>query len=911
MNREWTFFVYLQKTNHVHILDSFYNNLIAEDRYRMILDGLQVTLLITLGAVVLGTLLGGVVCWMRMSRRGWLQKTAKVYIDIMRGTPVLVILMLMYYVVMAPLEATGIVVAIITFGMNAAAYISEMLRTVIQGIDRGQTEAGLALGYTPSRTFMRIVLPQVVRSVIPVYQGEVVSLLKGTSIVGYIAVADMTRASDLIRSRTFDAFFPLIITAVIYFFTAWLIGRLLTALQNKEYRKAAAAAVVLFVGGTLCYVPELASPRNEEVPEDVPAVFRALDGKRVGVTLGSIQDIAVSKMAPGADIQRISGVANMFMLLESRKVDVIGYGSLAMSFNKHLAAKVDTVGAGFPSIFLGACFRLGNTELQQDFNSFLADARADGTYQDICNRWQNADDASTIPLPVQRGTGKTLKVAVAPDMAPFNFISSGVPSGLEIDLLTEWANRRNWKLEFLSMDFAALLPSIQTGKADVAASTITATEERKKQVLFSDGYLESYMIFMTRKGEIGLLTGSEDSSSDNQTQRKCAPWGFAVLLLAGIGLWLYFRRRSGIPMAAASAPTGPDEPLIRFSHMQKSYGDLQVLKDINADIHRGEVVSIIGPSGTGKSTLLRCLNLLDGPTGGCIYVDGENILAKGYPAHKMRQKMGMVFQSFNLFPHKTVLENITMAPCDLLHIPEEKAREEGLALLRKVGLAEKADVYPSSLSGGQKQRVAIARALAMKPEVILFDEPTSALDPTMVGEVLSVIRQLAGEGLTMLIVTHEMKFAHDVSTRIFFMSGGYIHEDGSPKQIFETPVHSATKAFIQRIRKVVFDITGPDYDYLGMYSEMGAFCHKYNIDGKLDDAKRLCNTVLTDVMAAFRPITVRMTHSEMSGDTTLDFMVKDLQDTPLSSALRNELSGLCRQVVEEPTALGFRVRLII
>ena len=184
------------------ITESFTNNLIVEDRYRMILDGLQVTLLITLCAAVLGTLLGGLVCWMRMSRRAWLQQVAKVYIELMRGTPVLVLLMLMYYVVMAPLDATGIVVAIVTFAMNTAAYISEMLRTTIQGIDRGQTEAGLALGFTPRQTFFKIVLPQVVKAVMPVYQGEVVSLLKGTSIVGYIAVADMTRASDLIRSRT-------------------------------------------------------------------------------------------------------------------------------------------------------------------------------------------------------------------------------------------------------------------------------------------------------------------------------------------------------------------------------------------------------------------------------------------------------------------------------------------------------------------------------------------------------------------------------------------------------------------------------------------------------------------------------------------------------------------------------------
>ena len=176
------------------VVESFYNNLIAEDRYRMILDGLQVTLIITICAALLGTMLGGLVCWMRMNHRAWLRQIAKVYIDLMRGTPVLVLLMIMYYVVMAPVDATGIVVAIVTFAMNTAAYISEMLRTAIQGIDRGQTEAGLALGFTQRQTFFRIVMPQVIKSVLPVYQGEVISLLKGTSIVGYIAVADMTRS---------------------------------------------------------------------------------------------------------------------------------------------------------------------------------------------------------------------------------------------------------------------------------------------------------------------------------------------------------------------------------------------------------------------------------------------------------------------------------------------------------------------------------------------------------------------------------------------------------------------------------------------------------------------------------------------------------------------------------------------
>jgi ABC-type methionine transport system ATPase subunit len=273
--------------------------------------------------------------------------------------------------------------------------------------------------------------------------------------------------------------------------------------------------------------------------------------------------------------------------------------------------------------------------------------------------------------------------------------------------------------------------------------------------------------------------------------------------------------------------------------------------------------------------------------------------------------MGMVFQSFNLFEHKTVLENVIFAPCQLLHQSEEEARKEGLTLLRKVGLAEKADVYPSSLSGGQKQRVAIARALAMNPEVILFDEPTSALDPTMVGEVLSVIRQLAQEGMTMLIVTHEMKFAHDVSTRLFFMYDGYIHEDGSPEQIFENPIHSATKAFIQRIRKEVFEISGSDFDFLGMHSTISAFCHKYGISEKEERAHRLTDQMLSGAMAPYQPITVRITHSEQSLVTALDFMVEKMTDTPLSDTQRSELSAQCLQVIEEPTKRGFRVKLII
>ncbi len=902
------------------ITESFTNNLIAEDRYKMILDGLQVTLLITLCAAVLGTLLGGLVCWMRMSRRRWLQQVAKVYIELMRGTPVLVLLMLMYYVVMAPLDATGITVAIVTFAMNTAAYISEMLRTTIQGIDRGQTEAGLALGFTPRQTFFKIVLPQVIKAVMPVYQGEVISLLKGTSIVGYIAVADMTRASDLIRSRTFDAFFPLIVTAIIYFLMAWLIGLLLQSLVQRKRVKAIVAAVMLTLFGMLGYAPTLVSSgtaTHADGPSDIPPAFQALNGKNVAVIIGSIQDIAVTDMAPDANILRMTSQTDLLAALENGKVDAAGGESLTLLFNKELLEKVDSVGAGLTPIPIGACYRLDNTELQQDFNSFLAEIRRDGTYQQILDRWSNADDPSAMDIPQQRGTGRTLRVATYPAMPPFNFINYGKPSGLEPELLTEWANRRNWQLEFLIMDFAAQIPAVQTGKADMAMGAISITEERQKQVLFSDGYIDSHIVLMTRKGESNILTSLTPNSltpgpspkGEGSNYLWWAGWllGFTI----GMGAWFIIRRKRSNPTAVANFSLFTIHSSLKISHLKKSYGSLDVLRDITTEVHRGEVISIIGPSGTGKSTFLRCLNLLEQPTSGSIIVDGEDILTKGYPVNRLRQKMGMVFQSFNLFEHKTVLENVIFAPCQLRHKPEEEARKEGLALLRKVGLAEKADVYPSSLSGGQKQRVAIARALAMKPDVILFDEPTSALDPTMVGEVLSVIRQLAKEGMTMLIVTHEMKFAHDVSTRIFFMYDGYIHEDGSPEVIFENPVHSATKAFIQRIRKEWFEIEGPDFDFLGMHSTMGAFCHKYGIADKLETAERLTDQMLDGAMAQYRPITVRITHSEQSGITALDFMVEKMTATPLTDAHRAELSAECRQVIEEPTKRGFRVKLII
>jgi glutamine transport system ATP-binding protein len=239
--------------------------------------------------------------------------------------------------------------------------------------------------------------------------------------------------------------------------------------------------------------------------------------------------------------------------------------------------------------------------------------------------------------------------------------------------------------------------------------------------------------------------------------------------------------------------------MIKVTNLKKSFGNNEVLKNINAEIKPQEVVVVIGPSGSGKSTFLRCLNLLESVTDGHVYIEGVDLTDKSVDINKVRQNVGMVFQQFNLFPHKTVIENIMMAPVRVKKVPQETARQKGIDLLRKVGLEDKANAYPDSLSGGQKQRVAIARALAMEPKIMLFDEPTSALDPEMVGEVLEVMKQLAKEGMTMVVVTHEMGFAKEVGDRVIFMDGGYIVEENVPNELFTNPQQERTKSFLSKV----------------------------------------------------------------------------------------------------------------
>lgn len=241
---------------------------------------------------------------------------------------------------------------------------------------------------------------------------------------------------------------------------------------------------------------------------------------------------------------------------------------------------------------------------------------------------------------------------------------------------------------------------------------------------------------------------------------------------------------------------------ILVEHLVKKYGDNTVLNDMNISIQEGDVVCVIGPSGSGKSTFLRCLNRLEEPTSGDIIIDGAHLMDKSTDINQVRQHIGMVFQHFNLFPHLTVLENITLAPMDLKKTNKVEAEKKAIKLLDTVGLADKKDMYPDSLSGGQKQRVAIARALAMNPDIMLFDEPTSALDPEMVGDVLNVMKKLAKQGMTMVIVTHEMGFAKEVANRVLFCDGGNFLEDGSPEQVFNNPQNPRTQDFLDKVLNI-------------------------------------------------------------------------------------------------------------
>lgn len=332
--------------------------------------------------------------------------------------------------------------------------------------------------------------------------------------------------------------------------------------------------------------------------------------------------------------------------------------------------------------------------------------------------------------------------------------------------------------------------------------------------------------------------------------------------------------------------------MITVRNLSKHFGELVVLRDVTIDIRKGEIITIIGPSGTGKSTFLRCLNLLEIPTGGSITIDGIPLLGKKTNVPKLRQRMGMVFQSFNLYSHLTVLQNLTIGPVKLRGRKRSEANEKAVGLLKLVGLAEKAHSFPDELSGGQKQRVAIARCMAMEPEILLFDEPTSALDPTMVSEVLAVIRRLAREGITMVIVTHEMEFARNISSRVLYMDEGIIYEEGPPEQIFEKPQKEKTRAFIHRIRSWHYTITSRHYDLYHLQADLEAFCDKHMLPGKIKEIiVHLAEEVL-GIQSDYSDLSLNLHFSEKDGNLEMVCESSGPPVNPLKEGVLEDEIGL-------------------
>lgn len=360
--------------------------------------------------------------------------------------------------------------------------------------------------------------------------------------------------------------------------------------------------------------------------------------------------------------------------------------------------------------------------------------------------------------------------------------------------------------------------------------------------------------------------------------------------------------------------------MIEIRNLVKKYGDLTVLDGVNATINQGEIISVIGPSGTGKSTLLRCMNVLETPDGGEIFIDGENILDPKKDTARLRQRMGMVFQSFNLFNHLTVLDNLTLGPIKLLKKKRSEAEKRGFELLSIVGLADKAGNLPNELSGGQKQRVAIARCLSMDPEIILFDEPTSALDPATVSEVLAVIRRLAREGMTMVIVTHEMNFAQNVSSRVFYIDEGIIYEYGPPEQIFHHPLKEKTRRFIQKIRTWEYQIVSKNFDFYGMNGEIERFCEKHFFSRKMTNNTLLVIEECVNLYFLLpdrAPLSLILSYVEKKDEVHILFEDRSLEGNFLELARTEDsleqtlIQGMTRSIHWERTADFNRLSMIL
>ena len=344
--------------------------------------------------------------------------------------------------------------------------------------------------------------------------------------------------------------------------------------------------------------------------------------------------------------------------------------------------------------------------------------------------------------------------------------------------------------------------------------------------------------------------------------------------------------------------------ILKIESLVKRFGAATVLNGIDCEIREGEIISVIGPSGCGKSTFLRCLNGLEQPTSGRVLLDGEDIFAQEKRLPQIRSKVGMVFQELNIFGHLDVLDNVTLGPVKIRRMPREQAEQEAVRLLRMVGLGEKLHAMPDELSGGQKQRVEIARCLAMDPEVILLDEATSALDPRMKSEVRSVVRELARQGHTMVIVTHELQFARDISTRVLFMHHGTIVEEGTPAEVFDHPRLALTQVYVHNLRSLVFDIDTPDYDLYKLNAEIEWFCRRNSLGRRYVSLELIVEEMLTKMMPFTGPIHICIHCPEMTKDVSIELEQERFSSRIVGREGTDEISlmllqGLCSSIREE------------
>ncbi|MBR3224586.1 MAG: ABC transporter permease subunit [Atopobiaceae bacterium] len=583
---------------------SFNRTFIAEGRYKILFSGLGVTIALSLIAGVFGTILGILICFLRTRKQPLLSAFASLYIRIFRALPVVVLLLVLNYLVLKDCGLEAFWVCAITFSIEFSAYCAEIFRSGINAVPEGQSKAAAALGFSRTKAFRKVVLPQALVHMLPTYSGQFIATVKMTAVAGYISVIDLTKASDIIRSRTYEAFFPLILTSIVYF--------------------------------VLC--------------------------------------------------------AALIALLR------------------------------------------------------ILERRCDPT-------------------------------------------------------------RRRIKPQVVQI-------------------------------------VETY-------------------------QPKHA---------------------KSVESSRAKGGQGRGQTLLEIEHLKKSFGEVTPLADVCCEVYEGDVVSIIGPSGTGKSTLLNLVNHLEVPDGGSIVFEGQDTLAEGYDYNRLRESIGMVFQSFNLFSHLTIVENLMLAQTELLKRDCAAACNRSMELLHMVGLADKALSLPAQLSGGQQQRAAIVRAMAMDPKILLFDEPTSALDPTMVGEVLTVIRNLARDGMTMLVVTHEMRFAKDVSTRVFFMDEGVIYEEGSPNEVFGNPQRDKTRRFINHLKVLDTTMRRADFDAMDMVTRIERFGYRHMISGKLVNrmltiAEDLCVQTILPRMDPYEELHLSFEYDDSDGGrVTVEVTYPEGGENPLEEA---------------------------